>query len=137
MAGEALRVARPRPSGQEVITRKGRVGSSDLLAGWPLEPTTYRRPIRRVLRGKAGLEVTLLPRDDDKPHESRGHCEGPGNPKTVEPERDSQLEDQARKVDGVAAKAVGPAANDLGGRLMAGVRDFRGTCGAVVVFSHA
>ena len=108
------------------------VGGLVFIDGRLLDPTTYRRPIRRVLRGKAGLDVALLPRDDDKWHESNWPCEGRGHPETVDPEGDSQLEDQAGDVDGIVTKAVGPAANNLGGRLIAG--DWR-AYGANLIYS--
>jgi hypothetical protein len=42
------------------------VSCSALLSVRWLDPTTYRRPVREVLRREPGLEVALLSGDDDE-----------------------------------------------------------------------
>src|SRR5438105_48036 len=54
----------------------------------------------------------LFPRDDHEPHERNGRNERNQQGETVDPKRETELSKQEGEIDGIAAEAVGPRADD-------------------------
>src|SRR5437773_5671490 len=107
----------PDPGGR-AAGRPGRSSGGGQSAAAPcwaanrLQPAADRSFVRHVLRGKPRFQVAFFSRDDHQRHERNGWREGNQQTETVDPKRESELEDREGEIDGVPAEAVEPRAYD-------------------------
>src|SRR5436190_7379436 len=77
-----------------------------------LKPSTDVAFVAYVLGGKAGLEVALLPRNDEERHQRERWKKHDQHADTVDPRSESDLQERESEIDGISAEAVGARVNN-------------------------